>query len=302
MEPEIKFKLAPKPITVEGAVASIEQMATALANARANVQEMLAPFEDSFNQAAAVVRAFADFHDKLRQSVRQWLIENQEGLSRMAQLMAAALAEFEQYRNEEEAEACALLSQAGWLRMDHHFSMPELRESVLLHKTQGESAINDAILGYFNRDNSASLDEMSKGWLTIPYLRDRENIVRDAVYAHKSRMFTLSIPALLPLVDGLSAEILGIPTMKAVPLLAEDWRTNPEVWVQGFCDFVAQVYYKGYVFGKDTPPYLTRHGILHGRVFDYPSALNSTRVFLLIDAVAELWHEKQKALAPTMIN
>jgi hypothetical protein len=65
---------------------------------------------------------------------------------------------------------------------------------------------------------------------------------------------------------------------------------------------VAQVYYKGYEFGKDTAPYLNRHGILHGRVFDYPSALNSTRVFLLIDAVAELWREKYKALSPGTIH
>jgi hypothetical protein len=43
--------------------------------------------------------------------------------------------------------------------------------------------------------------------------------------------------------------------------------------VQGFCDFVAHLYYKGYEFGKDTAPYLNRHRILQGRVFDYPSSV-----------------------------
>jgi len=48
--------------------------------------------------------------------------------------------------------------------------------------------------------------------------------------------------------------------------------------------------------------YLNRHGILHSRFFDYPTALNSSRVFLFVDAVAELWHEKQDALAPTTVQ
>jgi len=77
---------------------------------------------------------------------------------------------------------------------------------------------------------------------------------------------------------------------------------DPELWMQGLRDFVEQVLCKGYEFGKDPAPYLNRHGILHGRVFDYPSALNSTRVCLLIDAVAELWREKQKTVAPAMIQ
>jgi hypothetical protein len=221
----------------------------------------------------------------------------------MVEMTAAAAASFERYRNEEEPEACRLLSQAGWLGMDHHFSIHQLRESVLRHKSEGEASMNEAILAYFNGDDFALMEAMTEHWLGIPYLRDREKIIRDAVYAHKHGLFTLSIPALLPLVEGLSAEILGTATTKAVSLLAEDRMANdPELWMQGFRDFVEQVLCKGYEFGKDPAPYLNRHGILHGRVFDYPSALNSTRVFLLIDAVAELWREKQKTVAPAMIQ
>jgi hypothetical protein len=44
-------------------------------------------------------------------------------------------------------------------------------------------------------------------------------------------------------------------------------------------------------------PYLSRHGILHGSVPNYATGVNSTRVFLLIDAIADLWLQKQKTLA-----
>jgi hypothetical protein len=261
-----------------------------------------------------VAQVYVDIQENIRRSTEQWLAYHQTTMAQIneginssvahwADMMAAAAASFERYHNEEEPEACALLSRAGWLGMHRHFSIRQLRESVLLHKTEGEAAMNDAILEYFNEDCSAPLEGMIKYWLDIPYLRDREQIIRDAVYAHKNGLFTLSIPALLPLIDGLSAEIIGSPSMKAVVLLAEDRRAHDrEIWMQGFCDFVAHVYYKGYDFGRETAPYLNRHGILHGRVFDYSSALNSTRVFLLIDAVAQIWHEKQNVLAPATIQ
>jgi hypothetical protein len=276
-------------------IAPIEQIALA--------QRFLAPVRESFNQAAAFAKLFTDFHTNLHRTFEQWIAEQQLSWVRVAEMMAIAAENFERYRDEEEPEACKLLSDAGWLGMDQHFGIQHLRVVVVVHKTQGEAAMNDAILDYFSHDNSALLVAMSERWLSIPYLRDRENIIRDAVDAHQQGKFTLSIPTLLPMVDGLSAEVLGMQSMKAVALLAEDRRANdPEVWTQGFCDFLAQVYYKGYEFGKDPAPFLNRHGILHGRVFDYPSALNSTRVFLLIDAVAEIWQEKQKALVPTTIQ
>jgi hypothetical protein len=62
----------------------------------------------------------------------------------------------------------------------------------------------------------------------------------------------------------------------------------------------AHVYYKGYRFGKDTAPLLSRHGILHGRVSDYRSVLNSPPVFLFLDMIGNIWLEKQRATSPTI--
>jgi hypothetical protein len=303
MDSEFKLTIAP-----------LEQIAVAMENAQLNAHRMLATLQVKIDQTAAVAGLFVDFGEHIRRSAERWFVLQQSAATQMAERMnssvaemaemtAVAVAGFERYCKEEAPETCTLLWQAGWVGLDHHFSIRQLRESVLLHKEEGETAMNDAILAYFNEDDCELLDAISQDWLRIPYLRDREQIIGDAVYAHKNGKFTLSIPALLPLVDGLSAEIIGIPSMRAVALLAEDRRAHDrEVWVQGFCEFVANVYYKGYDFGKDAAPYLNRHGILHGRVFDYPSALNSTRVFLLIDAVAQIWHQKQEALAPVTIQ
>ena len=281
MDSEIRLTIAP-----------IEQIAVAMENARLNVQQILASFQASFDQAAAVSEVFVDVQENIRRSTERWFASHQaavaeiaeevsSSVARMADMMAAAAASFERYRNEEEPEACALLSRAGWLGMHRHFSIRQLRESVQLHKTEGEAAMNDAILEYFNENDAAPLDSMSQHWLSIPYLRDRENTIRDAVSAHKAGQFTLSIPALLPLGEGLAAEALGDISTRAVQKLAADWKAREtEVWAQEFCNAVEQVIYKFYPFGKDPAPYLNRHGILHGRVTDYATAANSLRVFL----------------------
>jgi hypothetical protein len=295
-------------------IAPIEEIASAMQNMRRSVEHLLSPIEQSVNYAAAIAKFMTGFHINFELTTREWMAQQkrllqdwmahqQIDLSRTAELMAFALECCERYRREEEPETSKLLSDSGWLGMHRHFCLDHLREAVTLYKTQGEKAMNDAIIEHFNTDGFALLEQMSEMWLSIPYLRDRKDIIRDALDAHKQGKFTLSIPALLPMVDGLAAEVLGNQSMKAIALLANERRANdPEVWAQGFCDFVSRVYYKGYEFGKDEAPFLSRHGILHGRVFDYPSALNSTRVFLLIDAVADIWHEKQKAIVTTTIQ
>jgi hypothetical protein len=256
-----------------------------------------------FDQMVSMVRAFAEFQNNLQKRVQQWLDENRDALVAFHHHLAADLAELERYRSEEEDEAFAILSQGGWVGMERHLTFSDIRGVVQLYKTHGETAMNQTIVLYFDKQDYALLVAMSADWARVPYLRDRQAIISDAVSAHKAGQFTLSIPALLPLAEGLAAEILGDTTTRAVQKVAADWKSREaEVWAQEFCNVVEQVIYKGYTFGKDPAPYLNRHGILHGRVPDYASAINSTRVLLLIDAIAELWHAKQTSLAPATIH
>src|ERR1035437_4459671 len=45
-------------------------------------------------------------------------------------------------------------------------------------------------------------------WNNIPYLADRHRIVNDALQAHIHGMYTLSVPALLPFVDGVAEVVV----------------------------------------------------------------------------------------------
>jgi hypothetical protein len=255
---------------------------------------------EPFEQVAALIKDFAGFRDDLRQTLQQSMAQLQESLQQMCRQFAAGMAEYERYANEEEAEVFRVLSQGGWLGMERHFTVLQARSALEICKSKSEVEMNDAIGRYFGANDSARLVAMTEDWSRVRYLCDRQAIVRDAMSAHRAGQFTLSIPALLPLAEGLCAEILGSSSAtNVVRAVAQDWNSRDnEVWVQLFHDVVEDVIYRSYTFGKDPAPYLNRHGILHGRVPDYASELNSTRVFLLIDVVADLWHAKLRSPAP----
>jgi hypothetical protein len=252
---------------------------------------------EPFVQIAGILRALSCLHDNMVQTTREWMEQLQQGMYERSREFAAALAEQE----KQQAEAFRVLAQGGWVGMERHFTSSQAQSALEIYKASGEAAMNNAIADYFNGNSYARLSEITDAWSSIPYLRDRQTIIRDAVSAHREGRFTLSVPTLLPLVEGLSDEILGtaVRNENAVKAVARDWKQREaEIWAQVFADVIENVVYKSYDFRNAPAPYLSRHGILHGRTPDYATTVNSIRVFLLIDAIADLWLQNQRAPSP----
>src|SRR5438094_10652921 len=94
--------------------------------------------------------------------------------------------------------------------MERHFTSSQARLVVQLYRSEGAAAMNDAIANYFNIKHCARLSEMTNSWSSTPYLRDRQAIIRDAVSAHREGHFTLTVPALIPPDEALSAVIVWV--------------------------------------------------------------------------------------------
>jgi hypothetical protein len=247
---------------------------------------------DPFASIREGLEAFAEFQIRFR----RWVDEHSIDIARFY----AALAEYERYHNEEEPKDFATLAKGGWIGLERNFTSLQIRTAANIYRASGEGAMNNAVLQFFSKDECAVLANMVDEWVRVPYLKERETIVRDAFSAHKAGQFTLSIPTLLPLAEGLAADSFGLTSTKAVQIAAKNWKdTEAEAWAAEFFNVVDQVIYKSYTFGRDAATFLNRHGILHGRVLDYASALNSTRVFLLIDAIVSIREPKQQSLAST---
>ena len=254
------------------------------------------PQAEPLESLAQLAKAVSDF----QQGLQCWLEQNGEALASFVQRLAEGLAAFDKYRTEQEAEDFAALAQGGWIGLERHFTYQQIRAAATICRSSGINEMNDAMLHYFSNNDFASLKRITNGWATIPYFRDRQAIIQDAMNAHCTGQFTLSIPAVLPLAEGLAAETLGTTSTRAIQNAAEVWKAEEaEAWSLEFWNVVNQVIYKRYDFGKDTATYLNRHGILHGRVSNYANAFNSTRVFLLVDVIADLWRRNQK---PAQLN
>lgn len=131
-------------------------------------------------------------------------------------------------------------------------------------------------------------------------MEKRKKAVRAAIGAHKRRQYNLAIPTLLPLIDGLAAEIVAATaSLKRKAIYTTDVAVmynaeEAEVWSECVEQVVCALIYKEYDFRtvKKPPSSVNRHGILHGRVIDYGSELNSYRVILLLNVMAKMAEQK----------
>jgi hypothetical protein len=155
----------------------------------------------------------------------------------------------------------------------------------------------------FRRKRQAKLRAMVRTWKSVPYLHERRLIVRQAVDAHIGRKYALSIAALLPLVEGCAAEIRRV-TPNASPTGKTTVRSGPTVgdvillydtggkardWADAVVEAVSGRVFAFYKFSNQKPPSkLNRHGILHGRIADYASEVNSLQALLLVDVMAHI--------------
>jgi len=198
-------------------------------------------------------------------SIEKWMADTQQTLNALAAQVEKGWAEYEIV----EKEAFEILNRGGWLGMERHLTGPQERLIHQIAKSKGEDEAHEILRKLFSTNDWNLLAAMIEQWVDIPYLRNREKIVRDALAAHRARQYTLSVPALLPLAEGLSAEIVGsaVGRQNVAKAVARDWKAREqEVWAEIYLDLVTNVFYKYYDFDKDPAPYLNRNGILHGRV------------------------------------
>lgn len=175
--------------------------------------------------------------------------------------------------------------------------------------------IQEAFIDLFEQDDFRVLRSMVDSWASSPIIAKRMNIIRDALEAHMQRKYTLSVPALLPIIDGTLNEIRGRKTGER----ADNWIAGVLEDIQS--DFMAastkdalKAFLTGYTGFKSIPPeyftpdrfpewldqnhflaseILNRHAILHGIHIDYASKINSLRAFLILDVLANSSQEKE---------
>ncbi|MFX0201918.1 MAG: hypothetical protein ACFFCW_37890 [Candidatus Hodarchaeota archaeon] len=202
-----------------------------------------------------------------------------------------------------QQEAIDAFRAAGWPIAP---SMPvELRERVVgLHRQGKTRYASQSIMGYYRRNNHENLIQMVDNWEGHPLFRLRMHIIRDALDAHREGKYTLSVPALIPQIEGIlndyvrqnnlaarfgkirevytaaigNPEHYGLAEWAIVQTLLYQLQTNTYMHTD-FEDELRRV-----ARNRQT----TRHTILHGIATEYNRQIHSLKVFLLLDAVSAL--------------
>jgi hypothetical protein len=191
----------------------------------------------------------------------------------------------------EAKEETSFLAARGWARVERYLSAGQRQQLLKLGDTD---AADEYIVDALSIDDYRDLKSMVRRWMMVPYLKEREEIVNAALNAHIRGEAVLSVPALLPLVEGLAIEIVGEDhNENPVKKTAKDWHERYAAPSSGLTrDVIVDLAYKKYTPGSadsDSPALLNRHGILHGHIPDYGTVANSLRTFLLLDAVVGIY-------------
>lgn len=151
-----------------------------------------------------------------------------------------------------------------------------------------ETRLADALVDFYNTER---LRELLEAWGRRKWLADRMPILKAAVEAHIRREYELSVPAILPQVDGLIGDAFGhegklygeVLEDYIKELLAED---RPDSFRDATRAFWLDDVRSPAPLGEEMPE-LSRHAILHGADTEYAEESKSLRAILLFDRVQD---------------
>ena len=203
---------------------------------------------------------------------------------------------------EENERAVEAFRHAGWPIAP---SMPkDLIARITELDAEGKTRFaSQVIMSYYKRQNYKNLNSMVDGWETHPLFVPRMHIVKDALAAHCNGQYTLSIPALLPLIEGVLHDYIRLNKLVESHKITETIKTaigdtddqDIAIWAIAnilFLQLENNVYdkfdYKIELSKSRKSRKINRHTVLHGVATHYNKSAYSLRVFLILDAISAL--------------
>ncbi len=176
-----------------------------------------------------------------------------------------------------------LLSQSWYLSLDVHAAVP-VRLLTLLEA--GDTEAIDELLAAQTRENLNDIE-----LALIAQYPDRRRVVEDAFNAHRNGLFTLSIPALLLLADGIAHSIWQVPffcSRQSTLLIRRRLMELGEqlalhTWLRPLVELGAIREHSTRLPATNTP--LNRHNVMHGLRADYASELNGLKAISLLEYI-----------------
>jgi len=198
----------------------------------------------------------------------------------------------ESYKNykEREKKYILILAKCGWPPLwdiqIHNIDIINEQYDKTENFEEFRKELDNAILTYYKKN---VFEEILKRWSSASEISHRYIILNDVIKAHIREEYTLSIPTILPQIEGTIREnsnekdfnkkALGI----YIDILLRD--KDEYLPVKGL---IVDDLYEHFKWGDKDIPSLSRHAILHGADIGYNTEKNSLRLILIYDMLIQL--------------
>ena len=244
-----------------------------------------------FSDGAAVLvtaarRRTTESITRVESVVREMAPSVGRGLLAVSQVAAVTYAE---HLNYQYRHADSILRERDWWALSS-WSDEELGRFGVMAETFNRRDFGKAMCRSYRSYGGRQLRRLLATWSDEPSLHLRRPIIRDALADHMAGRYRVSVPTLLPCVEGAVADGFGLgtrgPVTAGLEPLVEIFDGLEALELDIAIGSLSQLY--GRInFGATSTlsPRLNRHLILHGRSVRYGTEANSLKVFLHLDEI-----------------
>ena len=217
------------------------------------------------------------------------------GILAVSQATAVTYAE---HLNRQYRESNDLLRSRGWWALSS-WPDPQLASYAQIAESGTSVALDRQLCDDYQADGGHRLLELVDTWWDVPAFRLRRPIILDAVADHRRGRYRVSVPTLLPSIEGVVADTfdLGhrVRATAGLEALTEVFDGLDAIVLDVAIGQLTYLYSRA-DFPATSPlsPRLNRHLILHGRTVRYGREANSLKVLLHLDELHTQLATKQR--------
>ncbi|HVZ58731.1 MAG TPA: hypothetical protein VG935_03210 [Patescibacteria group bacterium] len=252
---------------------------------------------DSFNQISATILET----QKAVFNMANYLDNFNKAIQAMVPDISKIIDFAESIKKLREIEKRALI-ESGWFICPSLDPVPYhyIRNAVIQYDKGRKGSVTVFMKSLYGDKDWEYLDKVVNGWSTNKFFtKQRVKIIKDALHAHKNGQYTLSIPALLPIIEGICGDFCktqnihvndSASSQKAKNAMQKLKTDGKEYVSELVLEFIENQLYinTGNLRALRNKRFLNRHGILHGSYSGYADCARSLRCFLLLDVLTLL--------------
>ncbi|WP_282035203.1 hypothetical protein [Metabacillus indicus] len=200
----------------------------------------------------------------------------------------------ELYDYEKIHKATVKIGKRGWT-IPFSFSI----EQISFFEQELHTDIDTIFMWYFSEEEN--FDRMINAILSINEIKQWHEAIKQCVYAHKNKMFILSISTLIPILEGILSAFEKNKNNTKMMKVCKEMIESPDfpsifdkiIWTSCY-HFISTLYQKSDFSGTE-PEIVNRHWILHGRTAFNNSEVDSIKIFNAIETVSKIkeYHNKK---------